>query len=122
MTQRSRLGLIALVVVVAVVGFVIANSGGSSTKTTTGPVHIRVVGGKPAGGIKDIVVKKGDPARFSVTSDVADEIHVHGYDRLGDVKAGGSVRFEFPAKIEGLFVVELEQRGEQIAQLRVNPS
>ena len=121
MTQRSRLGLIALVVVVAVVGFVIANSGGSGTKTTKGPVHIQVVGGKPAGGIKDIVVKKGAPVRFSVTSDVADEIHVHGYNFHKDVAKGGTVSFNFPAKIDGDFIIELESRSEQIASLKVEP-
>ena len=29
--------------------------------------------------------------------------------------------FSFPAKIDGVFVVELESRGEQIAKLVVNP-
>ena len=35
--------------------------------------------------------------------------------------AGGTVSFDFPAEIEGIFEVELEGRGEQIAELRVNP-
>ena len=56
--------------------------------------------------------------RFTVTSDVADEIHVHGYDFHKDVPAGGSVTFTFPANIEGVFVIELEAKGEQIGQLR----
>ena len=38
--------------------------------------HIVVQGGKPVGGVKDITVNKGQPVRFSVTSDVADEIHI----------------------------------------------
>jgi hypothetical protein len=59
--------------------------------------------------------------RFKVTSDVADEIHVHGYDVHKDVEAGGSVTFDFPGKIDGRFVVELENAGEQIAQLEVTP-
>ena len=45
-----------------------------------------------------------------MTSDVADEIHVHGYDLKKDVPAGGSVRFSFPASIEGVFEIELEGR------------
>ena len=63
----------------------------------------------------------GDRIRFVVTSDVADEVHVHGYDIAKDVPAGGSVRFGFPAKLEGVFEVELEDRKEQIAELRVSP-
>jgi hypothetical protein len=31
------------------------------------------------------------------------------------------VRFSFPARIEGVFEVELETRHEQIAELRISP-
>ena len=55
-------------------------------------------GGKPVGGVEKITVKKGDRLRFTVTSDVADEIHVHGYDFKKEVPAGGTVRFDFPAQ------------------------
>jgi len=140
MSTRGRLVLIAAVVVIAVVAFVIAQPGGddgNDTKSTqatgatgtTGagkpalppPVRIVVSGAKPVGGIKKITVQKGDRVRFTVTSDVADEVHVHGYDFMKDVPAGGTVRFDFPARIDGSFEVELEQRAEQIASLRVEP-
>jgi hypothetical protein len=83
--------------------------------------QISVRNGKPAGGIKELSYKSGDQIRFIVTSDVADEVHIHGYDVARDVEAGGSVRFSFPAKLEGVFEVELESRREQIAELRVSP-
>ena len=139
MSRGRRLALVGLVVVVAIVGFVIAKSGGSNnskttatTSTTNGvtikgstpqnvPVQIVLKNGKPVGGVKKIKVNKGDPVRFTVTSDVADEIHVHGYDFHKDVKKGGGVSFDFPAKIDGIFVIELESRSEQIASLEVEP-
>ena len=122
MSQRARLGVIAAAVVVAVVGFVIAGSGGSSKQSTSsGPVTIVVKGAKPVGGIKPITVKKGQRVRFTVKSDVADEIHVHGYDFHKNVAKNGTVSFDFPAKIDGEFVIELESRGEQIAALKVEP-
>src|SRR5213592_2932334 len=139
MSRGRRLALVGLVVVVAIVGFVIAKSGGSNnskttatTSTTNGvtikgstpqnvPVQVVVKNGKPVGGVKKITVNKGDPVRFNVTSDVSDEIHVHGYDFHKDVKKGGSVSFDFPAKIDGIFVIELESRSEQIASLEVQP-
>jgi hypothetical protein len=119
-----RAGLLALLVAVLVVAFVIAkNSGSDNNKTSTtssnAPAVVNVVGGKPQGGIQKIQVKKGQPVRFTVKSDVSDEIHVHGYDFHKDVKKGGSVSFNFPAKIDGIFVIELESRGEQIASLEV---
>jgi hypothetical protein len=120
----KRAGLLALLVAAVVVAFVLAKSGGSDNKTSTSsssaPVVIHVVNGKPQGGIQKIVVNKGDPVRFTVDSDVADEIHVHGYNFHKDVTKGGSVSFNFPATIDGIFVIELESRGEQIASLQVN--
>jgi hypothetical protein len=118
---------IPLVVLVAalVVAFVLAKgSGNDNNKTSTtssgGPVVVHVVNGKPQGGIQKITVNKGQPVRFTVQSDVSDEIHVHGYNFHKDVKKGGSVSFDFPATIDGIFVIELESRGEQIASLQVN--
>jgi heme/copper-type cytochrome/quinol oxidase subunit 2 len=120
-----RAGLLALLVAALVLAFVIAKGSGNdnnntSTTSTGAPVVIHVVGGKPQGGVQKITVKKNDPVRFKVVSDVADEIHVHGYNFHKDVEKGGSVSFNFPAKIDGIFVVELESRGEQIASLQVN--
>lgn len=143
--QRRNLGVLLAVVIVAVVGFVIASgsdddkesTGGTTTTTATAPTttpqakpveptkpappKIVVKDGKPVGGVKDIEVDKGERVEFSVQSDIADEIHVHGYDLMKDVEAGGTVRFAFKANIDGAFEVELEDRAEQIADLKVNP-
>lgn len=73
------------------------------------------------GGIAELEFDAGEKIRFEVSSDAAEEIHVHGYDIAKDVPANGSVEFAFPADIEGIFEVELEALGTQIAELRVNP-
>jgi FtsP/CotA-like multicopper oxidase with cupredoxin domain len=83
---------------------------------------IKVVGAKPQGGVQRLKFTKGDTIKFRVVSDTADEIHVHGYDVHKDVAAGGSVTFTIPAKIEGRFVVELENHATQIAEIEVDPS
>ncbi len=96
-----------------------------TTQTRTAEVavdtQITVRDGKPVGGVKRLEYDKGERVRFVVTSDVADEVHVHGYDVTKDVPANASVRFAFPAELEGVFEVELEGRKEQIAELRVSP-
>jgi hypothetical protein len=46
---------------------------------------------------------------------------VHGYDLMKDVEPGHTITFSFPASITGIFEVELESAGKQIAQLRVDP-
>jgi hypothetical protein len=107
------------------------NSSATSTSqtTTTGEttteaakptvVSIVVVNGQPQGGIVRQTVSKGDRVVFVVKSDVADEIHLHGYDKSTDVTAGGTARLPFIADLPGRFEVELESRGVQIADLTV---
>jgi hypothetical protein len=93
-----------------------SGSGGAAVQT------VNVVNGQPEGGVQKLSFKKGDQVRFKVVSDVADEIHVHGYDIKRDVEKGGSVSFSFKGTIEGRFEVELENAGTQIADLEVTPS
>lgn len=82
---------------------------------------VRVVDGQPRGGVKTLKFTTGERVRIQVISDVADEVHVHGYDVSKDVRAGGRVRFSFPAKLEGRFEIELEHAGTPIAELEVSP-
>jgi hypothetical protein len=143
--------LVALAAIAAVVVLFVALSGGDddggSEQPTTTPAQttgegngatgtrttapkpkprpavkrIVVVDGRPRGGVQRLSFNTGERVQFSVKSDVADEVHVHGYDITENVPAGGSVRLSFPARIEGVFEVELEGRHEQIAELRVSP-
>jgi hypothetical protein len=133
----------AVLVVVAVVLLIVLSGGDDSSDTTTSgsaagkesnkagggeatpkpEVTTIVVGkdGKPVGGVAEIDVNKGDEVRFRVKSAIAEEIHVHGYDLMKDVPAGGTVSFAFPAELEGIFEAELEGEAEQILELRVEP-
>jgi len=93
-----------------------AGANGSPEITTIVIKH-----GKPVGGIAQLTYNEGEQVRFKVDSDVSDEVHMHGYDIMKDVEAGGSVTFDFPATLEGVFEAELEDRKEQILELTVNP-
>lgn len=77
--------------------------------------------GAPVGGLERLEFAKGETVRFSVASDVAEEIHLHGYDLYRDVPAGGRARFAFEADIEGIFEVEMHGSAVQVAELRVEP-
>jgi len=96
-----------------------SGGGGNPTKPSIPTVVIK--NGKPVGGITELTYNEGDQIRFKVDSDVSDEIHVHGYELMKDVEAGGSVSFDFPATIEGVFEAELEGRKEQVIEFTVNP-
>jgi len=73
------------------------------------------------GEVTKLRFEQGETVRFRVRSDVADHVHVHGYDVMKDVEPGKTITFSFPAEITGIFEIELEDRGEEIAQLRVDP-
>lgn len=120
-TVRAALG--AAVVIVAIVLLIVLKGDDSSsdTNTTKGVTTITIKNGQPVGGIAQLTYNEGEQVRFKVDSDVSDEVHMHGYDIMKDVKAGGSVSFDFPATIEGVFEAELEGRKEQILELTVNP-
>ncbi len=121
MGKRQRLVLLVAAAAVVIVGFVLASPGGSGKKTApmVRSFTVTVAGGKPVGAIKLLSANKGDTIQLTVRSNVADEIHIHGYDLHQTVSAGGSVTFRFQATIDGNFVIELESRSEQIAALTV---
>jgi ABC-type glycerol-3-phosphate transport system substrate-binding protein len=96
-----------------------ADTGEDQMATNVETVNVSVVGAQPEGGIVRATLAKNDKVVLVVSSDVADEIHVHGYDLMKDVAAGGTARIMFVADVPGRFEVELEDRGVQIADLTV---
>jgi hypothetical protein len=98
-----------------------ASAEGESTASGGDVPTIVVRDGEPVGGVQTLEYSAGEEIRFRVSSDAAEEIHVHGYDIAKDVPAGGTVEFDFPAELEGIYEAELEELGVQIIELRVNP-
>jgi hypothetical protein len=97
----------------------------STTTTSTRPpapppaVNVRIVvrGGEPVGGVRNVTVAKGRQVVLIVNSDVADEVHLHGYNLKRDVTPGTPARLPFRATINGTVEVELEQRGVPLARI-----
>ncbi len=153
MSRNQRIGLVVGALIVAIVAFVVAQPGddddstpsssGTQTQTTSDggtetetqpeepaepPVtSISVKGGVIAGDVKSIEVAKGDTVRIVVSSDVDDEIHLHGYDIEKEAAPGKPARFRFKADVEGAFELEshvAEDAGKEplLARLLVGPS
>jgi hypothetical protein len=80
-----------------------------------------IVDGEPQGGIARDSVDRGQTIEITVTSDIADEVHVHGYDLMADVAPGAPATMRFEADAPGRFEIELENSGIQIAELEVRP-
>jgi FtsP/CotA-like multicopper oxidase with cupredoxin domain len=152
MSRNQRIGLIVAALAVAVVAFIVAQpgddddstpppntttqeQGGTETPTESddqAPVEpevtrIRLNGGVIVGDAKTIRVAKDDVVRIVVSSDIPDEIHLHGYDIEKEAEPGKPARFRFKADAEGAFELEshaAEDAGKEplLARLLVGPS
>jgi FtsP/CotA-like multicopper oxidase with cupredoxin domain len=151
MSRNQRIGLVVVALAVAVLAFVVAqpgdeqdstpaattqsqteNQAGSTDTQAEAPAEppvsrITVKGGVLAGERQTIRVAKGDTVRIVVSSDVPDEIHLHGYDIEKEAAPGKPARFRFKADAEGAFELEshaAEDAGEEplLARLLVGPS
>jgi hypothetical protein len=139
-SRTQRLTFLAIAAVIAIVAVVILTTAGGSgedeeeaatAQQTATPTATATAEPTPTpkpqpplvtrGKVTKLRFEQGDTVRFRVRSDVADHVHVHGYDLMKDVTPGKTITFSFPAEITGIFEIELEDRGEEIAQLRVDP-
>ena len=91
----------------------------TNTSPTGDVIRIEVVDGKPSPPARVERVALGEPVTLAVTSDVADEVHVHGYDTHVDLVAGQESTLTFTADIPGRFEVELEGAGTLLVEIEV---
>jgi hypothetical protein len=99
----------------------------TTAPTTTAPAEPAVVRisvsvpGDKAPTVKHFTIKQGSQVVFVVKSELADEVHLHGYDLSADVAPGAPATIRFKANAPGLFEAELESRSLPIAELEVRP-
>jgi len=87
----------------------------------TQPVALEFAGGEVVGGVETIEVTSGEEVTMTVTTDVQEELHVHGVDLYEDLPPGEEVAVTFTPEAEGVFEIELHDSGTQIANLEVAP-
>lgn len=149
MSRAQRLTFLAIAAAIAIVAVILLTaSGGDEEPTTTSatttptPTATPEPGETPAeetptptptptaepqpplvtqGKVTKLRFEQGETVRFRVRANVADEVHVHGYDLKKDIEPGRTISFSFKADIPGIFEIELENAAEEIAQLRVDP-
>jgi hypothetical protein len=149
MSRTQRLTFLGIAAVIAVVAIVVLAGGAgddgdggeqaSATQTATPSATETPAGGeetatptptptpKPqpplltSGSVKKLRYTEGETVRFRVRSDEPEEVHVHGYDIPKELEPGQTATVSFKATITGIFEIEFEHSGEQIAELRVDP-
>ena len=91
----------------------------TSPATAATVLGVTVRGGSVVEGASRQRARLGQPVTVRVTSDVADEVHVHGYDKKIDVAAGQTGEVTFLANIPGVFEVELEKAHKVLFTMEV---
>ena len=101
-------------------------AGGGTTTTTAAPaepevrvVALRYAGGEVVGGRARVAVGAGERVRLEVTSDVAEEVHVHGYDLEVPVAAASTTAIDLVGDLPGVWEVELHGTGDVLVELEV---
>ncbi len=151
MSRGQRIAFLAVAVVIAVVAIIVladssedpsgTPSAATATPTATSPPEDGATATPDAtetptptptptpeppplltgGKVTKLEAKEGDTVTFRVRSPVAEEVHVHTYDIMKDLEPNKTATVSFKATITGIFEIEFEHAGEQIAELRVDP-
>ncbi len=64
-----------------------------------------------------VEVEQGQNVRLMISSDVAELVHVHGYNLFVELVPGETAILDFVAEAPGLFEVELEESGKFLFEL-----
>ena len=127
MTARSTVAAVALTVALAACG----NSDEptpaapaptvSASDETAGArvVEVEIADGQVSTEDDRVEVRRGDTVRIVVTSDVDDELHMHGVEQTAALVAGETATVEFTADESGLFEVETHESDLLLFQLLV---
>jgi plastocyanin len=82
-------------------------------------VEVEIADGQVSTDDDQVEVRRGDTVRIVVTSDVDDEVHVHGVEQTATLVAGETATVEFTVDEAGLFEVETHEGDLLLFQLLV---
>jgi pullulanase/glycogen debranching enzyme len=97
-----------------------SSTSGAATSGAEQRIEVTFAHGKASGDTGRVQVTKGTSVALVVTSDVADEVHLHGYDIEKELSPGTPVTLQFDATITGVFEVELHKANTVLLRLQVS--
>jgi hypothetical protein len=102
----------------------VTNAAPSPVPTTTSTASVRTIevafsGGQVQGGRRTEKVELGEEVRIRAVSDVAEELHVHTYDRRVGLQPSQPAEVVFTADIPGRHEVEFEKSRRPALTLEV---
>jgi hypothetical protein len=120
--SRDAVARIVAVAILVAAGVLVAfllrgGSGGAAVEDRS--ISVSIAGGRVDPPVGRVEVGKGSTIRLTVTSDVPDELHVHGYDRRLTLEPGRAATLEFRADVTGMFEIETHGNHLLLVQLVV---
>ena len=82
-------------------------------------VDIRLSGGK-ADKVQTVRAKAGQLVVIRGTSDTAESLHLHGYDKSLELQPGKPAELSFTADVKGVFEIETHESEQLVAKLAVS--
>jgi hypothetical protein len=82
---------------------------------------IVVKGGRLISGRRVLVVHRNDEVTLHITTDKADQFHLHGYNKLIDLAPDRTATLAFKATLTGRFTYELHGADLELGALEVYP-
>jgi len=92
-----------------------------SSESKVKTFELVIVGKKIVSGPATIQVTEGDEITIKITSDEAEEFHVHAYDNSVELEPGIQATLTFTANLTGRFPFELEESKTDLGALEVLP-
>lgn len=117
--NRTAAVILAVVVVaiLAVGGFLIFRGTGGGGKPVT--IDLKVTGSTMTPDSPS--ARQNDMLTMNVTTDKAEEIHLHGYNIMFEGQPGQTVSHTFKADKSGQFEIEIEDTSTHLGTLTVSP-
>ncbi|MFZ1904160.1 MAG: cupredoxin domain-containing protein [Steroidobacteraceae bacterium] len=121
MSSRRRVAVVSWLLLAAGAApvAVAADQGGDAAQAHV--VDIVVHQGKRVSGPAVIKVQQGDEVTLHITSDTADEFHLHGYNLLVHLAPNRTATLHFAAKLAGRFTFELHKADVELGAVEVYP-
>jgi hypothetical protein len=83
-------------------------------------INVTVANGKVSPNGSAVQAKAGQTVLITAVSDAAEELHVHGYDKVLELSPGKAASVRFTANIKGTFEIETHKSGKLVAKLVVS--
>lgn len=100
---------------------IVEDEAGGQSATNLNTFDLVIESKKVVSGPATIKVNQGDEVTIKITSDEAEEFHVHAYDNSVELEPNKEATLTFTADMSGRFPFELENSKTEIGVLEVQP-